>query len=50
MDPLRFGGPFQKRQKPMTEMVAYCGLTRQTCPIYLGNKAEEQTRTGKDEG
>jgi hypothetical protein len=31
----------------MTEMVSYCGLTCQTCPIYLATrqeKKEEQAR------
>jgi len=38
---------FQGKQKPVTEMIAYCGLTCQTCPIYLATRQkekEEQTR------
>jgi len=31
-----------RKPKPMTEMVAYCGLTCQTCPIYLATRQENK--------
>jgi hypothetical protein len=40
--------PFQKRGKHMSEMISYCGLVCQTCPIFLAtrveNKAEQARR------
>lgn len=47
MDPLWFGGPFQRRQKPVAEMVAYCGLTCQTCPIYLATRQKNKKEQAK---
>ena len=31
----------------MSEMIAYCGLTCQTCPIYLATRVESQEEQGK---
>jgi hypothetical protein len=34
--------PFQKKGKQVSEMVAYCGLVCQTCPIYLATREEDK--------
>ena len=36
------GNPFQKRGKHVSEMIAYCGLVCQTCPIYLATREENK--------
>jgi hypothetical protein len=33
---------FQKKGKQVSEMMAYCGLVCQTCPIYLATREENK--------